>query len=201
MKIVYFTHSLASCWNHGNAHFVRGVLRELARRGHDVQAFEPSGAWSLQNLLADHGDAGLGPWRAAYPELASTRYEPGFDPEESCADADLVIVHEWNEAGLVAALGRLRARGGRFTLLFHDTHHRAVSSPHDMRAYDLDGYDGVLAFGEALAAVYRSWGWGDQAFVGTRPRTCRCSGRLRWRRTGTASSGSAIGETASGRRS
>ena len=28
VRIAYFTHSLASCWNHGNAHFLRGVLRE-----------------------------------------------------------------------------------------------------------------------------------------------------------------------------
>ncbi len=165
MKIVYFTHSLASCWNHGNAHFVRGVLRDLVRRGHDVQAFEPQGAWSLQNLLADHGDAGLDPWRDAYPGLGSVRYGADFDPAEACGDADLVIVHEWNDSALVAALGRLRARGGRFTLLFHDTHHRAVSAPHEMQGYDLDGYDGVLAFGEALASVYRGWGWGDRAFV------------------------------------
>jgi spore maturation protein CgeB len=34
-----------------------------------------------------------------------------------------------------------------------------------MRAYDLDGYDGVLAFGQALADVYRRWGWGDRVFV------------------------------------
>ena len=47
MRIVYFTHSLASCWNHGNAHFLRGVLSELASRGHDVVAYEPEGAWSL----------------------------------------------------------------------------------------------------------------------------------------------------------
>jgi spore maturation protein CgeB len=33
MKFVYFTHSLASCWNHGNAHFLRGVLRDLIGRG------------------------------------------------------------------------------------------------------------------------------------------------------------------------
>ena len=44
MKIVYFTHSLQSCWNHGNAHFLRGVLRELAAMGHDVRALEPQGA-------------------------------------------------------------------------------------------------------------------------------------------------------------
>ena len=59
MRIVYFTHSLASCWNHGNAHFLRGVLRELLRLGHEVRVFEPQGAWSLANLLADHGVAGL----------------------------------------------------------------------------------------------------------------------------------------------
>src|SRR5690606_8676476 len=39
-------------------------------------------------------------------------------------------------------------------------HHRAVSAPGEMRAYDLSGYDGVLAFGETLSEVYRGWGWG-----------------------------------------
>src|SRR3546814_7021095 len=52
MKILYFTHSLLSCWNHGNAHFLRGVLRELAAMGHDVLALEPEGNWSLANLLS-----------------------------------------------------------------------------------------------------------------------------------------------------
>ena len=165
MRIVYFTHSLASCWNHGNAHFLRGVLRELVRRGHEVRVFEPQDAWSLRNLKADHGDAGLDAWREAYPDLVSHAYGPQLDPAEACDGADLVIVHEWNDPALVAAVGRLRARGGRFTLLFHDTHHRAVSAPEEMRAYDLCAYDGVLAFGEALARVYRRWGWGERVFV------------------------------------
>lgn len=165
MKVVYFTHSLVSCWNHGNAHFLRGVLRELIARGHEAQVFEPAGAWSLQNLLADHGRAGLAAYRATYPELDSSRYDDDFDPAEALQDADLVIVHEWNDPALVAAIGRVRARGGRFTLLFHDTHHRAVSDPKAIRAFDLSGYDGVLAFGEALAEVYRKWGWGRRVFV------------------------------------
>jgi spore maturation protein CgeB len=165
VRIVYFTHSLASCWNHGNAHFLRGVLRELVRRGHDVRVYEPEGAWSLQNLLADHGEAGLSAYRAAYPELNSTTFGAGFDPRAALDGADLVIVHEWNEPALVAEIGRARGQGGRFSLLFHDTHHRAVSDPEAIRAFDLSGYDGVLAFGETLAEVYRRWGWGRRVFV------------------------------------
>ena len=79
--------------------------------------------------------------------------------------ADIVIVHEWNDPDLVARIGRLRAIGHDFLLLFHDTHHRAVSDPEAIRAFDLAGYDAVLAFGETLASVYRRWGWGDRVFV------------------------------------
>ncbi|MGK2910034.1 MAG: CgeB family protein [Sphingobium sp.] len=165
MKVVYFTHSLQSCWNHGNAHFLRGVLRELSSLGHDVLALEPVGNWSLSNLLRDHGDAGLAPFRAAYPELHSETYSSAREALARLDSADLVIVHEWNDPALVAAVGEARARGGRFTLLFHDTHHRAVSDPEAIHAFDLDGYDGVLAFGEALREVYRKWGWGDRVWT------------------------------------
>ncbi|QIK78577.1 glycosyltransferase [Sphingomonas piscis] len=165
MRIVYFTHSLASCWNHGNAHFLRGVLSDLIAHDHDVRVFEPEGAWSLDNLTRDHGEQGTAAYRKLYPELSSTTYDANADPSEMTDGADLVIVHEWNEHKLVADLGRLRAQGARFTLLFHDTHHRAVSEPEQMKAYDLGGYDGVLAFGETLSEVYRKWGWGDRVFT------------------------------------
>ena len=166
MKIVYFTHSLVSCWNHGNAHFVRGVLRELIARGHDVQACEPAGNWSLANLIADAGEHGLAPFYQAYPDLYSTTYSEAAPTLEAMVDgADLVIVHEWNEPALVAALGAMRVGGGQFRLLFHDTHHRAVSAPEEMRAFDLSHYDGVLAFGETLSEVYRGWGWGERVWT------------------------------------
>ena len=55
MRLVYLTHSLESCWNHGNAHFLRGVLRALVAAGHDVAAVEPEEAWSRANLVADAG--------------------------------------------------------------------------------------------------------------------------------------------------
>jgi spore maturation protein CgeB len=165
MRIVYFTHSLVSCWNHGNTHFLRGVLSELIARGHDVRVYAPENAWSLTNLIADHGPDAIDAYREAYPELGSVCYPEEADLAPFVEGADLVIVHEWNSPRVVAALGRMRRDGGDFQLLFHDTHHRAVSAPHEMRAYDLDAYDGVLAFGAALAEVYRRWDWGGRVWT------------------------------------
>ena len=106
MKIVYFTHSLASCWNHGNAHFLRGIASELVHRGHRVDVYEPRGAWSLANLLDDHGRGGLEPWRRAYPELSSRTHDRDFDIEAAQAGAALVLSdiatfrELWDEAAL-----------------------------------------------------------------------------------------------------
>ena len=167
MKLVYFTHSLASCWNHGNAHFLRGVLRELRRAGHEVLAFEPARRLEPREPAARprRRRARRLPRRLSGPRLPHLRRSrPKSRPRWTAPT--LVIVHEWNEPALVAALGRAAApRRPRFTLLFHDTHHRAVSDPEAIRRFDLDGYDGVLAFGEALAEVYRRWGWGERVFV------------------------------------
>ena len=165
MRFVYVTHSLDSCWNHGNAHFLRGLLRALAAAGHDVAAVEPEESWSRANLVADAGEAALLGWRAHYPGLSSRREPEAADPAAWVAGADVVIVHEWTAPATVARLGALRRAGAPWLLLFHDTHHRAVSDPGAMRAYDLSGYDAVLAFGETLAAVYRSWGWAGRVFV------------------------------------
>jgi spore maturation protein CgeB len=165
VRFVYFTHSLVSCWNHGNAHFLRGVLRELIHAGHAVETYEPAGAWSLENLVKDHGPGALETFRQAYPELSSRTYDENIPLDEALSGADVVIVHEWNEPWLVAAAGRARRRGARFTLLFHDTHHRAVSNPNAIRTFDLDDYDGVLAFGETLSEIYRHWGWRDRVFT------------------------------------
>jgi len=165
MRIVYFTHSLRSCWNHGNAHFLRGVLRELAALGHEVMSYEPERPWSLDNLLRDHGEGALEPFQTHYPDLAPRTYPAGADVEPLVRDADLILVHEWNEPALVAALGALRHRGHPGLLLFHDTHHRAVSTPEEIDAFDLRFYDGVLAFGRTLAEAYERRGWRERVFV------------------------------------
>jgi spore maturation protein CgeB len=168
VKVVLFVHSLRSCWNHGNAHFVRGVASELVHRGHEVVAWEPEGAWSAESLARDHGVAALDAWRAAYPELAGAVrvYRPGaLDLDEALDGADLVLVHEWNDPALVAALGAERRRRPALRLLFHDTHHRAATRPGEMARFDLSRYDGVLAFGAIVRDLYLARGWARRAYV------------------------------------
>jgi spore maturation protein CgeB len=128
--------------------------------------YEPADGWSAANLLADHGAAALSGWRAAYPMLDSVSYPPGGPDLDAALDgADLVLVHEWNDPALVARIGAHRRCGGRYLLLFHDTHHRVVSDPAAIRAFDLESYDGVLAFGEVLRDAYLRQGWARRAFT------------------------------------
>ncbi len=163
MRVAYLTHSLVSCWNHGNAHFQRGLLTALRRLGHDAIALEPENSWSRENLLAEAPDAEPR-FRAQWPDLIYRRYAGVEALRAELHHADLVVVHEWNDPEIVEEVGRLRRLLG-FTLLFHDTHHRAISDPPSIRRFDLAAYDAVLAFGAALAERYQAWGWKDRVFV------------------------------------
>jgi len=165
MRFVMFYHSLVSDWNHGNAHFLRGVCTELLANGHDVAVYEPKDGWSLENLRRDHGDKPLREFTQHYPQLKTTFYD--FESlllEEALEGADVVLVHEWNPPELVQQIGSLRRRS-HFKLLFHDTHHRAVTAPHEMAKYDLSEYDGVLAFGKVLEELYLQKGWAGRAWT------------------------------------
>jgi spore maturation protein CgeB len=165
MKFVLFYHAFSSCWNNGNAHFLRGVSRELAALEHEVIVYEPSDGWSQLNAIRDGGGASLREIPALFPGVSIRPYERAPDLDAALDNADIVLVHEWNEPDLVREIGRRRATGGRFTLLFHDTHHRAVTAPHELARFDLDGYDGVLAFGEVLRQIYLTLGWASRAFT------------------------------------
>jgi spore maturation protein CgeB len=175
VKFAFFVHSLASDWNHGNAHFVRGVLSELLRRGHEVLAFEQTDNWSRFHLERDHGPGAVRAFLEAYPEhgdVARTYtlsdggdVEAALDLDRTLAGVDVVVVHEWTPPAVVAALGERRRTRGGFTLLFHDTHHRIVSEPAEMAQFDLTHYDGVLAFGQILADKYAAAGWENRVWT------------------------------------
>lgn len=165
MRIVMFYHSLISDWNHGNAHFLRGVAGELQRRGHDVRIYEPADGWSLSNLQREQGETAISAFHAHYPTLTSRFYEPErIDLDRVLDGADLVLVHEWNPPRLIKRVGAHRARH-RYVLLFHDTHHRSVSDAKGLERYELNDYDGVLAFGEAVRERYLAAGWSRRAWT------------------------------------
>jgi spore maturation protein CgeB len=167
MKIVMFCHSLLSDWNHGNAHFLRGVMTEFMKRGHAVDVYEPENGWSISNLIATHGSEPLREFRARFPLLRSKFYQSAtLDLNRTLDGADLVVVHEWNDPELVRRIGQHRfEHGGGYRLFFHDTHHRAVTAPEQMCHYDLSHYDGVLAYGELLRELYHQRGWAWRAWT------------------------------------
>jgi spore maturation protein CgeB len=166
LKFVLFYHSFCSCWNHGNAHFLRGIARELIRLGHEVVIHEPQDGWSRTHALNAGGERALAEAARLVPGVRTESYGPaGPDLDQALEGADAVLVHEWTAPELVEAIGRKRIRGGLFTLLFHDTHHRAISAATDIGQLDIEGYDGVLAFGEVLRELYVLRGWARRAYT------------------------------------
>jgi spore maturation protein CgeB len=188
MKIRLFYHSVVSDWNHGNAHFLRGVATELIARGHDVKIFEPADAWSVRNLVEHHGQKPLRAFRRAFPDLIYRRYQPDrFNVERAVAGADVVLVHEWTEPALVERITAARRRHP-FVLFFHDTHHRLVTDRQSMPAHDFNAFDGVLAYGNVLRDLYlkdglvgRAWTWHEAADT-----------RVFWPRTGEPAEGDLV---------
>ena len=132
MRVVIFCHSLLSDWNHGNAHFLRGRCDRAGRaraRGPRLRAarrLERDEPGARARRAAARGGAHRFP-DAASGALRGALARPR--PRALARAPTLVLVHEWNEPELVRAIGRQRARQGGFALLFHDTHHRAVTDP------------------------------------------------------------------------
>jgi spore maturation protein CgeB len=162
MKFVWFVHTIASCWNNGNAHFLRGLARALQAEGHQVEFFEPFGGWSEANLIGDHGRDALAGFDATFPDIKRRQYLDSDDPADLIGDADVVIVHEWNDPAFIRTIAQVPRT---FQLLFHDTHHRAVTDPESAMWREIADYDGVLAFGEAVAEVYRRRGWSRRVWT------------------------------------
>lgn len=166
MRIFLFYHSVISDWNHGNAHFLRGIISSLSFMGHEVHVLEPKGGWSLKNLLSQKGKYILDDFRHYFPFHNPVMYrEKDFDPENYLQNADLVIVHEWNDPDLVRRIGEFRSFNRNMILLFHDTHHRSVTAPHEMGKFNLRNYDGVLAFGEVIRKIYIQNGWAGRVWT------------------------------------
>jgi spore maturation protein CgeB len=179
LNIALFPHSLVSDWNHGNAHFLRGLMRELVRMGHRVRCYEELGGWSLTNMMKHEGEraiAAIDGFRAAYPELDIRFYQSSHEGfrrylEPELKDVDLVLLHEWNDPFVVNCVLEFKKQCG-FIALLHDSHHRAYTKAAEILKFHLHMLDGVLAFGETLRRIYadgfgvnRTWTFHEAADV------------------------------------
>src|SRR5438270_10429157 len=174
LRLRFFAHSWRSDWNHGNAHFLRGLVDELSKLGHEVRCYEAEDAWSFVNLLQEESaENSLQCFKTAFPDLDVRTYPVEFESfvESELRDADIVVVHEWNSPELTDLLLGLKRRYG-FRLLFHDTHHRAYTRPGEIAKFRISEFDGVLAFGEGIRQIYldlfqasRAWTFHEAADV------------------------------------
>ena len=154
-----FAHSWVSDWNHGNAHFLRGLAGELVRMGHEVRCYEPVGSWSLTNLQQEGEVAkqAIEQFHHEFPELDVRFYQQ--DPSlraflaDELRDAEIVLVHEWNDPQLAEAIVSFKDQF-KFRALFHDTHHRAYTNAQEILRFPLQRFDGVLAFGDPIRKIY-----------------------------------------------
>jgi spore maturation protein CgeB len=167
LKLRFFAHSWISDWNHGNAHFLRGLVNELMKLGHEVRCYEPVDSWSRWNLEQEGealAGAAIARFRKAFPALDVRFYRQDSNFEQfakgELRQSDVVVIHEWNDPQVVNSLLALKQEIGYLTL-FHDTHHRAYTSPREILQMDLVRFDGVLCFGESIRQIYRK-GFGVQ---------------------------------------
>lgn len=165
MKIIMFYHSLLSDWNHGNAHFLRGIVSELLSRGHEVKVYEPIDGWSLKNLRDEYGEVPIRKFQEHYGLKTNFYNRETLNLDEALDGANLVIVHEWNDHDLVKKIGAHKNRANSYRLLFHDTHHRCVTDPGGIGSYDLGYYDGVLAYGRIIQEIYLRKAWIERAWI------------------------------------
>ena len=160
LNIALFCHSLISDWNHGNVHFLRGLMRELVRQGHQVRCYEELGSWSLTNLMRHEGERAIEAidnFRRSYPELDIRFYKASENFQEflreELRETNIVLLHEWNDPFVVNSVLALKQEYG-FIALFHDSHHRAYTRAGEILKFHLHLVDGVLAFGEAIRRIY-----------------------------------------------
>jgi len=171
MKIILFCRSLISDWNHGSAHFLRGVVSELTARGVDVLVFEPKTTKGSGDFLPEPGTESVDGFKRAYPDIQVRSYDPAtLDVHRALSGADAVIVQAWTDPDLVRRIGEHHTHKGHYVLLFNDAHHRVITEPEEAARFDLQNYDGVLAFGRVIRDLYMkehlardAWTWHEAA--------------------------------------
>jgi spore maturation protein CgeB len=154
LRITILGLTITSSWGNGHATTYRGLVRGLARRGHDVLFLECDKPW-----YRDNRDLPDPPWGAARLYRDTGELERQWLP--ALRDSDLVIVGSYVPDGI--RVGRLAQRAARRVVAFYD-----IDTPVTLAALDdgrceyltpdlLPGYALYLSFtgGPTLAELER----------------------------------------------
>jgi spore maturation protein CgeB len=157
LRIVILGLSITSSWGNGHATTFRGLVRELAARGHDVLFLERDVPWYADNRDLPHPPYGRTELYGSLAELQGR-----FAPE--VREADAVIVGSYVPEGV--AVGQWAQRTARGVKAFYDidtpvTLAKLARGDFEYLSPELiPGYDLYLSFagGPALTRLEREYG-------------------------------------------
>jgi spore maturation protein CgeB len=157
LRIVVLGLSITSSWGNGHATTYRGLVRELARRGHDVLFLERDVPWYAQNR--DLPDPPFGR-TALYADLDALRSRHA----RAVGEADLVIVGSYVPDGVAVGDWVQATASGTTAFYDIDTPVTLAKLARGDTAYlasrQIAGYDLYLSFtgGPTLARLEREFG-------------------------------------------
>lgn len=157
MRIVILGLSITSSWGNGHATTFRGLVRELAQRGHDVLFLEREQPWYAQNRDLPHPPYGRTVLYDSLDELHGRH-------ADAVRDADLVIVGSYVPDGVAVGDWVQREAGGIKAFYDIDTPVTLAKLARDDCAYlsraQVPGYDLYLSFtgGPTLRRLEREFG-------------------------------------------
>ncbi len=157
MKIVILGLSITSSWGNGHATTYRGLVRELARRGHDLLFLERDVPWYAGHRDLPHPPFGR---TVLYGDLADLRRDHAAD----VAEADLVIVGSFVPEGVAVGDWVQSQAGGRTAFYDIDTPVTLAALARGGTSYlearQIAGYDMYLSFtgGPTLERLEREFG-------------------------------------------
>jgi hypothetical protein len=109
-RFAFFYQSIISDWNHGNAHFLRGLVRALQARGQTVVCYEHVDNWSLTNLLRVAPDA-IQRFERRFSDIRYARYSLGGTLEGWLRERLVALGHARGGIVFLGALAGPLAQG------------------------------------------------------------------------------------------
>lgn len=155
MKAAFFQESILSDFNCNSTSFIRGMISELCKRGHQINSFEKENNDALIAATKVAGKAPINEFKRLYPEINFGFYKKSTITElkECVKNKDLVFVHSSTDKDTIYILGQLKAKL-KYTLIFIDSSLEAINNPEYLKEVDIASFDLILTSCQMTADAY-----------------------------------------------